>query len=125
MDIIKIIGVIFKFYYKYAIALIYEYSEIDDEELEYLAKSTVIDGYEDLPDIEEGEQFKMDLIKIKNKEDYWEITSALYPGENLDKCGEDIESKMYKKPEDLADEILEEEDKHYFSLYFLPIDVED
>lgn len=116
---------IFKFYYKYAIALIYEYSEIDDEELEYLAKSTVIDGYEDLPDIEEGEQFKMDLIKIKNKEDYWEITSALYPGENLDKCGEDIESKMYKKPEDLADEILEEEDKHYFSLYFLPIDVED
>ncbi|MFX1258285.1 MAG: hypothetical protein ACFFAN_10520 [Promethearchaeota archaeon] len=107
------------------LALIYEYTKVDDKELKNLAESTGVGEYEDLADIKEDNQFKMDLYKIESKENYWEITSALYSGENLDKRGEDVESKAYKNPEDLADKILEEEAKADFSLYFLPVDVED
>ena len=105
--------------------LIYEYTEVDEDLLEYLADTTGVEEYEDLAEIDEGEQIKMVITEIEEKDDHWLITVELYKGKDFNERGEDIEVKVYKKPSDLKDEVLEGEEDEQSHLFFLPVSVED
>ncbi len=107
------------------LTLVYEITEVDKEELENLARSSEDDTYKDLAELEEGTKFKLVISEIKEKDDSWVITSVFYSGENLDQQGDDLESKVFKDPSDLADDILSEEDAEESLFYFLPVEIED
>ena len=105
--------------------LIYEYTEVDEDLLEALADSTGVEEYEDLAEIDEGEQIKMVIATIEEDDDHWLITVKLYKGKDFEERAEDLEVKVFKDPSDLKDEILEEEEDFQSYLYFLPVNVKD
>ena len=104
--------------------LIYEYTKVDEDLLEELADSTGVEEYEDLAELDEGDQLKMVIATIEEDDDHWLITVELYKGKEFEDRGEDLEVKVYKDPSDLKDEILEEGDDQS-SLYFFPVNVKE
>jgi hypothetical protein len=104
-------------------SLIYEYTKVDEDLLEELADSTGVEEYEDLAELDEGDQVKMIITTIAEEEDRWIITVELYRGKNFEERAEDLEVNVYKDPSDLKDEILEEEDDDQLSFYFFPVNV--
>ena len=107
------------------LTLIYEYNKIDKDLLEYLSESTGDDSYESLAETDEGAQFKIIISTIDDEKDYWKIIASIYIGEDLNQQGSDIESKVYKNPDKLADKILLDEEDDISSIYFLPVDSEE
>ena len=105
--------------------LIYEYTEVDEDLLEDLADTTGVEDYEDLAEIDEGDKIKMVITEIEEKDDNWVIIVELYKGKDFNERGEDVEVKVYKKPSDLKDEVLEGEEDEQSHLFFLPVSVED
>jgi len=107
--------------------LIYEYTKVDEDLLEDLADSTGVEEYEDLAEIDEGDQLKMVIATIEKEEDHWIIMVELYKGKEFEERGEDLEVKIYKDPSDLKDKILEEvdDDDDQSNLYFLPVNVKE
>ena len=103
--------------------LIYENTKVDEDLLEYLSDTTGVEDYEDLAEEKKGEQFKLVIANIAEKEDHWLLVVQLYRGKDLSEREEDIEFKVYKKPSDLKDEILEDENDP--DLHFLPNNIED
>lgn len=109
---------------KTRLTLVYEYTKVESDLLGYLADTTGADEYEDLAKIDEGDQFKMVISDIDETEDFWLITVELYSGENLDERGDDLETKVYKKPSKLVNKIFEDDTEDTSSLYFMPLDTE-
>ena len=99
--------------------------EVDEDLLEDLADSTDVEEYEDLAEIDEGEQIKMVIAIIEEDDDHWLITVELYKGKDFEERAEDLEVKVFKDPSDLKDEILEEDEDDQSYLYFLPVNVKD
>lgn len=106
---------------KTRLTLIYEYTDVDSDLLEELAETTDDDIYEELSKIDEGNKIKLVISGIVDEEDHWLINVELYTGNELDKQGNDFETKVYKKPEKLADNILGT-DAVISSFYFMPVD---
>lgn len=105
--------------------LIYEYTKVDEDLLEDLADSTGVEEFEDLAEIDEGDQLKMVIMTIEEEDDRWVITVELYKGKNFEERAEDLDVKVYKDPSDLKDKILDEEESDQSHLYFLPVNVKD
>lgn len=109
---------------KTRLTLIYEYTDVDPDLLEELADTTEDEIYEDLSQISEGDILKLVISSIDEQDGCWEIIVERYTGKNLDKQGDDLETRAYKKPKDLASEILDSEAGDISSFYFTPIDAE-
>ncbi len=107
---------------KTRLTLIYEYTKVDSDLLESLADTTGVEEYEDLAEIDEGDKLKMVISEIDEKEDYWLITIELYSAKDLDQRRDDIETKVYNKPENLVNKILGSDTDDAFSNYFMPLD---
>ena len=107
---------------KTRLTLIYEYTDVDPDLLEELADTTEDEIYEDLSQINEGDKLKLVISNVDEQDAYWLIKVDLYTGKNLDKKGNDFETEVYKKPKDLADEILDSESEDISSFYFIPTD---
>lgn len=107
---------------KTRLTLIYEYTKVDSDLLESLADTTGVEEYENLAEIDEGDKFKMVINEIDEEEDYWLISVELYSGKDLDQWIDDIENKVYKKPEKLANKFFDSDTDDTFSIYFMPLD---
>ena len=103
--------------------LIYENTKVDEDLLESLSDTTGVEDYEELSKEKKGEQFKLVISNIVEKEDHWSLVVELYRGKDFNEREEDIEFKVYKNPSDLKDEIFEEGNDP--NLHFLPNDIED
>ena len=108
---------------KTRLTLIYEYTEVDEDLLEYLADESGDETYEDFAEINEGKKIKMVISKIEEQDKHWSIEIESYSGKSLDRRGKNLNTKVYKKPEGLVDKIFES-DTEALSLYFVPIDTQ-
>ena len=108
---------------KTRLTLIYEYTKVDSDLLDSLADTTGVEEYDDLAEIDEGDKLKMIISEIDEEDDYWLITIELYSGKDLDQWIDDLEARVYKKPEKLANRIFDSDTEDTFSIYFMPLDI--
>jgi len=109
---------------KTRLTLIYEYTEVDSDKLEDLADSTEDDFYNDLGKLNKGDKFKLVVSDINELENYWLLSVELYKGKSLDERDDDFESRIFKKPKDLASKILKSDTEDKSSFFFLPVETE-
>ena len=87
--------------------LIYEYTEIDKELIEYLGEED--DVYKSYKDVEKGDRFKLTFPIIVENEDFWHIVVETHSGENLDILTSSYAIWVYKSTSDLLQQINKEE----------------